>query len=843
MMKKKLIIITSLNLVVLTLLISVFCICQDTYADNITMTIDTNIVSLNLAPTNITGEFAQSSDANISVSTTSSIGYILSIASSTGSTDLKNGVNTISSISNSIDEQTFSNATNTYLNNKWGYKPSTIYNTSTESTIQNSNFFPLPGQDGSIIAKTTCANNTSQCTQATDTYTLAIGARVNSTTPIGSYKSDPFIITAVANIITCDSTKLCIEYDGNGLDFDGSPINIVNHNSTYIPMTKSAHSSNFVDDDDTPTSHSYEDWNSVTPTTIPYANTIDINLKYSLDNDASLVIAKGFYTDDEIYSSDLAFIAKEECNSDDYQCIEDIYYEQYGVELDILGVYTGSPSGSFTEPRTVTLNDIDSSTITFAFYGYCDEGDGCSAYGYYAETSGMTRSRIITSGEYIEPTGVNSLFHGWSTTRTTSGGGLPSQVEYIDGPEASNEIPGNNGDTSTLYAVWQQGYPVTFTKDSNVTSIAVLNEEGNNVGTITENGQSLILYQGSTYKFKPTFVTNYLLNTATKTTGAGELNDSLFTVGAGNATINISSREAISFDQAFATAGKTKYNGYYKIQDATPAICSNVDIINPIKVSQVIDVRDDEVYYIGKLADGRCWMLDNLRLDLTNSEVLNGLNTNNTNVDTTSLTSLRSGNRSAGIKYATTGFSGSNWTSGYSYSEPMIKISGTDSEGISYNKNSVATNSYGVASGKIGVYYNYCAASAGSFCYGDGTTAYKGRIYTTSTQYDLCPAGWRMPTGDYNEEYDNLRNYYSSNNATSPDSVQYNLSLSFAGNTYSGSNGGTKSNVGYYWSSTVGSLTNNVLIVSNFEAYKNTVNYMKSGQYFMGKSMRCILKN
>ena len=34
---------------------------------------------------------------------------------------------------------------------------------------------------------------------------------------------------------------------------------------------------------------------------------------------------------------------------------------------------------------------------------------------------------------------------------------------------------------------------------------------------------------------------------------------------------------------------------------------------------QVIDIRDDKVYWIAKLADGNCWMTQNLDLDLTSN--------------------------------------------------------------------------------------------------------------------------------------------------------------------------------------------------------------------------------
>ena len=57
--------------------------------------------------------------------------------------------------------------------------------------------------------------------------------------------------------------------------------------------------------------------------------------------------------------------------------------------------------------------------------------------------------------------------------------------------------------------------------------------------------------------------------------------------------------------------------------------------------------------------------------------------------------------------------------------------------------------------GKIGVYYNYCAASAGTVC---------AVSNTINASVDVCPKGWRMPTGGPGGEYESLYASYSNNN-------------------------------------------------------------------------------
>ena len=95
----------------------------------------------------------------------------------------------------------------------------------------------------------------------------------------------------------------------------------------------------------------------------------------------------------------------------------------------------------------------------------------------------------------------------------------------------------------------------------------------------------------------------------------------------------------------------------------------------------VRDSRDEEPYCVSKLKDGNLWLLDNLRLDLTNSTTMAALTASNTNATETSLTSLRSGNRSAGDQYATAGV-GNLTTTGNSNSVPLVNTDYKDYAGF-----------------------------------------------------------------------------------------------------------------------------------------------------------------
>ena len=225
-----------------------------------------------------------------------------------------------------------------------------------------------------------------------------------------------------------------------------------------------------------------------------------------------------------------------------------------------------------------------------------------------------------------------------------------------------------------------------------------------------------------------------------------------------------------TFDELFAQAGKQKQNGHYKIQDMTPEICNEATVRT---IGEVIDNRDNTVYRIGKMNDNRCWLLDNLALDLTNATTLNNLNENNTNATNTSLqylkgVVLRNPETDPDGRYAIA--PASDWSilsdvTGRKtyYSTPLLEISSKDIIPIS-DKEYVTEpleNEARKGQWKVGVYYNYCATTAGNYCFGGkGAEFHSGDGVSNE---DICPNGWRLPSGDSGEEYELLYQSYDSN--------------------------------------------------------------------------------
>ena len=256
--------------------------------------------------------------------------------------------------------------------------------------------------------------------------------------------------------------------------------------------------------------------------------------------------------------------------------------------------------------------------------------------------------------------------------------------------------------------------------------------------------------------------------------------------------------QPVSFSDAFAAANKTQLNGYYKIQDTTAEICASVTVG---QYTEVIDTRDNEVYYIGKLADNNCWMLDNLRLGSTSG-------VNLTPADTNIATNY------------TLPASLNSFSFNSSYVSEISNI---------YYKNTTATH-YGVGNGKIGTYYNYCAVSAGTYCY-DSSNGVDISNTLIDSPYDVCPANWGLPTGNGSAgDYDALMVAYSNNTNAMREALSITMSGYFANsdNEYIGSRV-------RLWSSTYASS-------SLMYHFYNTSISSTGGSRSVGMAVRCIVR-
>ena len=201
-------------------------------------------------------------------------------------------------------------------------------------------------------------------------------------------------------------------------------------------------------------------------------------------------------------------------------------------------------------------------------------------------------------------------------------------------------------------------------------------------------------------------------------------------------------------------------------------------------VKNVVDARDGKTYGVSKLADGNCWMVQNLAIE-------------------------------GGTELKTTD---SNVPSN-------ITLPANITEGTSSNYTSIQIINN--KSGYDGNLYNWCAAIASV-----------DNCQTTTNPYtssDICPKGWRLPNGDTSTKswYDLLNRYGYASGAGSR-LLSAPLSLSYAGLYNSGYY--NQGSYGYYWSRRVSSSS----VAYRLYFYSSDTGPQSSDSKRYGFSVRCV---
>ncbi|MBR2725942.1 InlB B-repeat-containing protein [Candidatus Saccharibacteria bacterium] len=394
------------------------------------------------------------------------------------------------------------------------------------------------------------------------------------------------------------------------------------------------------------------------------------------------------------------------------------------------------------------------------------------------------------------PTKTNYSFNGWCTVSPTTTGGVDACTGGTTYAAGANWTLDQTSATNalTLFAMWSlKSYNITVNfAGSGVTGVILSNSTYGGGGTVTTSGGTVSLKHGVAYDISGTYNSGYEFDS-----WATAANGTLGSTSAASTTYTVSGTSTLTL------TGKRPY-----MQNMAASDCTTT-------VKTVYDNRDETAYHVQRLADGKCWMLDNLALDLVAKK--NVLTQNNTHASNTTLNYLKNGGGSTSDKYATAAVS--NWTTGsYSYSAPLVNIS---------DKDIVPANppSGGLGNNKVGGYYNYCAAAAGSYCY-------SGNASFGNATEDICPKGWRLPTGDFSSgEYDTLYSKYN-------DYVNFRtaLSLPLSGYMQMG-HLSYRGEMGSWWSSTDAGGYGAMSILCAYINVARMDVYLRTD----GHSVRCIL--
>ena len=178
----------------------------------------------------------------------------------------------------------------------------------------------------------------------------------------------------------------------------------------------------------------------------------------------------------------------------------------------------------------------------------------------------------------------------------------------------------------------------------------------------------------------------------------------------------------VTFDDAYAKAGKQKVGGYYAMQDMSSSICSAVTFVDDESETTLIDSRDNKTYTVSKLKDGNCWMTQNLDHDIKTDGTV-AYTPTTTDVPATWTPST------ATYPTGTTTWNFST-TAPESYDPGTLYWSGTPGDSTPV---STGNSHY-----HLGNYYNWTAAVAMN----DSSS------YTTDQQdanQSICPANWTLP--------------------------------------------------------------------------------------------------
>ena len=222
----------------------------------------------------------------------------------------------------------------------------------------------------------------------------------------------------------------------------------------------------------------------------------------------------------------------------------------------------------------------------------------------------------------------------------------------------------------------------------------------------------------------------------------------------------------------------------------------------PTTRTLAVDARDNHTYWIQKMPDDRCWMLTNL------AYAGGGTNTYG---DTKSITLS---------------------SSGTSYTEPRYYTHANANPTTSPTQPSTSTDG-GVTNPQYGYLYNWCAAmgvqTTTSACANALTPA-------PSPSVSICPANWRLPTGEPTTGEFTLLNNAINGGLTNTDAGLRASWLAQLGGYWGGTGFNGPGVGGTYWSATQYSATN-----AHYLYFNSSIVYPSSHDIKVyGYSVRCV---
>ena len=303
--------------------------------------------------------------------------------------------------------------------------------------------------------------------------------------------------------------------------------------------------------------------------------------------------------------------------------------------------------------------------------------------------------------------------------------------------------------------------------------------------------------------------------------------------------------------------------------------CSSMNIGD---VTALTDQRDNDTYAVAKLADGKCWMIENLRLDYDadfTESLSQGFGKSTTygnfiGLATPETANFASNNTANSVYYSGTQ-SGTatiniNTTNYPGYRMPRYRNDNTNTDSTT-NSNTNVANMTGAAQNvySYGNYYSWSAALANTIYYSSPTATDADGKTSETVNTSLCPAGWKLPRGGNKSRestndfwslivtginggtnptnYDSSTQPFYADYADNPEGPNASIALRGYPNNFLYSGAANDSSVknrgsyGYYWSSTTSAyLASYYLSLTRSNVYPGTGGNEKGG----GRPIRCL---
>lgn len=279
------------------------------------------------------------------------------------------------------------------------------------------------------------------------------------------------------------------------------------------------------------------------------------------------------------------------------------------------------------------------------------------------------------------------------------------------------------------------------------------------------------------------------------------------------------------------------------MQEMTPEICANS---TEGDTKRLVDARDGKMYWVAKLADGNCWMTQNLDLDL------NGRTLTPVDSDVSSNWTYNGGWYTSGNQGVEDNPTVQGWNLGeYVWKDPSNTDYCGGSSGVYDLANPSCQNYWQNTSGMtamtesradgvtvegntydahylVGNYYSWEAATAGS-----GSSLSSGDAADS-----ICPAGWCLPAYSGIGSYISLTSAYGISSDTAGGTAMVSSPLYFVRSGYvdAGSYLGYAGDRGVYWSRRADS--------SRLAYYLLFYSYLVNPSFYTnryrGNSVRCV---